>query len=150
MLFQVGEFSAFLAIIAYAIVPMIRYTRQGLATTPPELLEAAVASGATKLQVYREIRLPWAAPTILLRLNQTILYAFVMLVIAALIGTTGLGQAIYLALVQQILASACLRGLRWRCSLWCLTGSSKDSQINSVSRLGWSEMNCSTGWNSVA
>ena len=98
MFFQIGEFSAFLAICAYAIVPMIRYTRHGLVTTPPDLLEAAVASGATEWQIMREVRAPYAAPTILLGLNQTILYAFAMLVIAALIGTTGLGQSIYLAL----------------------------------------------------
>lgn len=98
MFFQIGEFSAFLAIIAYAIVPMIRYTRHGLVTTPPELLEAAVSSGATGSQIMREVRAPYAAPTILLGLNQTILYAFAMLVITALIGTTGLGQSIYIAL----------------------------------------------------
>ena len=98
MFFQIGEFSAFLAICAYAIVPMIRYTRHGLVTTPPELIEAGVASGATPWQVMRDVRAPYAAPTILLGLNQTILYAFAMLVIAALIGTTGLGQSIYLAL----------------------------------------------------
>lgn len=98
MFFQIGEFSAFLAICAYAVVPMIRYTRHGLISTPPELLEAAVASGATNWQILRDLRAPWAAPTILLGLNQTILYAFAMLVIAALIGTTGLGQSIYLAL----------------------------------------------------
>jgi len=98
MFFQIGEFSAFLAIIAYAIVPMIRYTRHGLVTTPPELLEAAVSSGATASQIMREVRAPYAAPTILLGLNQTILYAFAMLVITALIGTTGLGQSIYIAL----------------------------------------------------
>lgn len=100
MVFQIGEFSAFLAIIAYAIVPMIRYTRQGLIATPEEMIEAATASGATRWQMMRDIRAPYAAPTILLGLNQTILYAFAMLVIAALIGTTGLGQSIYLALGQ--------------------------------------------------
>ena len=100
MFFQIGEFSAFLAICFYAIVPMIRYTRHGLVETPTELLEAARASGATRWQILRDIRAPYAAPTILLGLNQTILYAFVMLVIAALIGTTGLGQSIYLALGQ--------------------------------------------------
>ncbi len=98
MFFQIGEFSAFLAICAYAIVPMIRYTRHGLVTTPPELMEAAQASGATTWQSLRDVRFPYAVPTILLGLNQTILYAFSMLVIAALIGTTGLGQSIYLAL----------------------------------------------------
>ncbi len=100
MFFQIGEFSAYLAICMYAIVPMIRYTRHGLVTTPPDLLEAAVSSGATEWQIMREVRAPYAAPTILLGLNQTILYAFAMLVIAALIGTTGLGQSIYLALGQ--------------------------------------------------
>ncbi|MEM7744638.1 MAG: ABC transporter permease subunit [Pseudomonadota bacterium] len=98
MFFQIGEFSALLAICAYAIVPMIRYTRHGLVATPPELTEAAVASGATPSQILWDVRLPYAAPSILLGLNQTILYAFAMLVIAALIGTTGLGQSIYIAL----------------------------------------------------
>ncbi|MEY8801406.1 ABC transporter permease [Leisingera sp. XS_AS12] len=98
MVFQIGEFSAFLAIIAYAIVPMIRYTRHGLTETPAEMIEAATASGATRWQMLRDVRAPYAAPSILLGLNQTILYAFAMLVIAALIGTTGLGQSIYLAL----------------------------------------------------
>lgn len=100
MFFQIGEFSALLAICAYAIVPMIRYTQQGLTSTPDELIEAAVASGATRWATMTEIRAPYAAPTILLGLNQTILYAFSMLVIAALIGTTDLGQQIYLALGQ--------------------------------------------------
>ena len=100
MFFQIGEFSAFLAICLYAVVPMIRYTRHGLTATPDELLEAATATGATRWQTLRDVRAPYAAPTILLGLNQTILYAFAMLVIAALIGTTGLGQSIYLALGQ--------------------------------------------------
>jgi glycine betaine/proline transport system permease protein len=100
MFFQIGEFSAFLAICAYAIVPMIRYTRHGLVTVPQDLIDAAVSSGATSSQIMREVRAPYAAPTILLGLNQTILYAFSMLVIAALIGTTGLGQSIFLALGQ--------------------------------------------------
>lgn len=98
MFFQIGEFSAFIAICAYAIVPMIRYTQHGLSNTPPELLEAAVMSGASDWQIMRDLRIPYAVPTLLLGLNQTILYAFAMLVIAALIGTTGLGQSIYLAL----------------------------------------------------
>ncbi|MEO3416735.1 ABC transporter permease subunit [Roseovarius sp. CAU 1744] len=100
MFFQIGEFSAFLAICLYAIVPMIRYTRHGLINTPEEMIEAAVSSGATGWQTMVEVRAPYAAPTILLGLNQTILYAFAMLVIAALIGTTGLGQSIYGALAQ--------------------------------------------------
>ncbi|MCP3969581.1 MAG: ABC transporter permease subunit [Rhodobacteraceae bacterium] len=100
MFFQIGEFSAFLAICLYAVVPMIRYTRHGLVSTPPDLIEAATASGARPWQILRDIRAPYAAPAILLGLNQTILFAFAMLVIAALVGTTGLGQSIYLAIGQ--------------------------------------------------
>lgn len=100
MLFQIGEFSAFLAICAYAVAPMIRYTREGLASTPEELVEVAISSGATEWQTLWEVRVPYSAPTLLLGLNQTILYAFSMLVIAALVGTTDLGQQIYLALGQ--------------------------------------------------
>lgn len=100
MVFQIGEFSAFLAIITYAIVPMIRYSQHGLTETPDEMIEAATASGATTWQILRDVRAPYAAPTILLGLNQTILYAFAMLVITALVGTTGLGQLIYLSIGQ--------------------------------------------------
>ncbi|MEM7320657.1 MAG: ABC transporter permease subunit, partial [Pseudomonadota bacterium] len=53
MFFQIGEFSAFLAICAYAVVPMIRYTRHGLVNTPEEIMEAAIASGATEWQILR-------------------------------------------------------------------------------------------------
>jgi len=81
-------------------VPMIRYSHHGLTQTPAELIEASVASGASRLQIMREVRIPWSIPSLLLGLNQTILYAFSMLVIAALVGTTDLGQQIYLALGQ--------------------------------------------------
>ena len=77
---------------------MIRYTRHGLINTPDEMMEAATASGASGWRIMIDVRAPYAAPTILLGINQTILYAFAMLVIAALIGTTGLGQSIYIAL----------------------------------------------------
>lgn len=100
MFFQIGEFSALLAICSYAIVPMIRYTHQGVTSTPEEQVEAAISAGASPFALLTEIRIPSAAPVILLGLNQTILYAFSMLVIAALIGTTDLGQQIYLALGQ--------------------------------------------------
>lgn len=111
MFFQIGEFSAFLAICAYAVVPMIRYTRHGLVTTPADLVEAAVSSGATGAQILREVRIPYAVPTILLGVNQTILYAFSMLVIAALIGTTDLGQSIFLALGQADVGLGLAAGL---------------------------------------
>ncbi|NGO55670.1 ABC transporter permease subunit [Allomesorhizobium camelthorni] len=86
MFFQIGEFPAFLAICAYAIVPMIRYTHHELTSTPNDLIEAAVAAGASESQIMREIRIPARLRAFSLGVNQTIMYSFAMLVIAALIG----------------------------------------------------------------
>jgi len=98
MLFQVGEFTALLAIIAYAIVPMIRYTEQGLRAVPGTLIEAGLLSGCNRWQIFWLIKIPTALPQILLGINQTTLFALGMLVIAAMVGTTGLGQQIFIAL----------------------------------------------------
>ncbi len=98
MLFQVGEFPALIAIVAYAIVPMIRYTEQGLRNVPALAVEAGIVTGCTPFQLFWQIKLKLALPQILLGVNQTILFGLAMLVIAALVGTTGLGQEIYLAL----------------------------------------------------
>lgn len=98
MFFQVGDFAAFLAIIAYATVPAIRYTEHGLRSVPHEVIEAARSMGCTRRQILWQVKLPLAAPEIMLGLNQTIMFALAMLVIAALVGTKGLGQAVYIAL----------------------------------------------------
>ena len=98
MLFQVGEFTALLAIIAYAFVPAVRYTEAGLRQVSPQLIEVAVEQGCTPWQIFWQVRLPLAVPSIMVGLNQTILFSFAMLVIAALVGTTGLGQQIFVAL----------------------------------------------------
>ena len=98
MFFQVGEFTALLAIIAYAVVPAIRYTENGLRQVSPQLIEVAVEQGCTPFQIFWQVKVPLAIPTIMVGLNQTIMFGFAMLVIAALVGTTGLGQQIFLAL----------------------------------------------------
>lgn len=98
MFFQVGEFTALLAIVAYAFVPAVRYTEAGLRQVPKQLLEVAVAQGCNARQIFWQIKLPLAMPAIMVGLNQTVMYSFAMLVIAALVGTTGLGQQIFLAL----------------------------------------------------
>ncbi|PUB13692.1 ABC transporter permease [Yoonia sediminilitoris] len=98
MVFKIGEFTAVLAVIAYAIVPAIRYTEHGLRNLPPAVTEAAEAIGATRTQMLFKVKLPLALPAIMLGLNQTIIYAIGMLVIAALVGTNGLGQQIYIGL----------------------------------------------------
>ncbi len=98
MFFRVGDFTALLAIVAYAIVPMIRYTEQGLRNVSPTAIEAGITSGCTPTQIFWQIKLKLALPQILVGINQTTLFGLNMLVIAALVGTTGLGQQIYLAL----------------------------------------------------
>ncbi|MCZ6668324.1 MAG: ABC transporter permease subunit [Gammaproteobacteria bacterium] len=98
MFFQIGEFTSFLAIIAYAIVPMIRYTEHGLRHVPEETVEAARSMGCSPRQMLWEVKMPLALPEIMLGLNQTVLFALAMLVITALVGSKGLGQLVYIAL----------------------------------------------------
>lgn len=98
MIFKIGEFTALLAIMAYAIVPAIRYTEHGLRSVPADIVEAATAVGCTRAQLLWRVRLPLALPVMMLGLNQTIIFAIAMLVIAALVGTNGLGQQVYIGL----------------------------------------------------
>lgn len=98
MVFKIGEFTALLAIIAYSIVPAIRYAEHGLRNLPRETTEAAKAIGATRTQLLWQVKLPLAIPSIMLGLNQTIMFGISMLVITALVGTNDLGQQIYIGL----------------------------------------------------
>ncbi len=100
MLFRIGEFSAMLAIIAYAIVPVIRYTGHGIRNVPPHLVEAATQAGCTHRQLLLKVQIPIALPEIMLGINQTIMMALAMLVITALVGTRELGQEVYMALAR--------------------------------------------------
>jgi glycine betaine/proline transport system permease protein len=111
MLFKVGEFTALLAIISYAIVPPVRYVEHALRNLPQGTVEAARQMGCTPWQILTQVKLPLALPGIMLGLNQTIMYALSMLVIAALVGTQGLGQQVYLALSQADMGMGVVTGL---------------------------------------
>ncbi len=100
MLFRVGDFSAFIAVIVYAIAPAIRYTDHGIRRVPPHLIEAATQMGCSPWQILWRVRLPIAMPEIMLGINQTIMMALSMLVITALVGTRDLGQEVYIALTK--------------------------------------------------
>jgi glycine betaine/proline transport system permease protein len=110
MLFRVGEFTAMIAIVLYAIAPAIRYTALGIREVNPSLVEAATAMGTTPLQRTLRLRLPLALPQVLLGLNQTILLAVSMLVITALVGTRDLGQEVYVALTRADVGSGLVTG----------------------------------------
>lgn len=100
MLFRVGDFTAMIAVVAYALAPAIRYTVLGLRSVDPSLIEAGKAMGCTEFQILTRIRLKLALPEIMLGLNQTIMFALSMLVITALVGTRDLGQEVYIALTK--------------------------------------------------
>ncbi len=111
MLFKDGDFSALLAVITYAIVPPIRYFEHGLRNVPSEIVESARQMGCTPRQMLIDVKLPLALPAIMLGLNQTIMYGLAMLVIAALVGTQGLGQQIFLALSKADMGRGFINGL---------------------------------------
>ena len=94
MLFKTSDVAAITAVIAYATVPMIRYTNLGLRAVPAATKEAAIASGCTRRQLLWKVEMPIALPQIMLGLNQTIMMALFMVAITALIGTKDLGQEI--------------------------------------------------------
>ncbi len=100
MVFKIGDFSAVVAIIAYAIVPAIRYMEQGLRQVPAPVVEAARSIGCTERQILWQVKLPIAMPQVMLGLNQTIMLGITMLVIAALVGTRDLGQMVFGALTS--------------------------------------------------
>jgi glycine betaine/proline transport system permease protein len=111
MVFLVGEFTALVAIVLYAVVPSIRYTEHGLRGTPGDVIEAARASGATSAQLFWHVRLPLALPEILLGLNQTIMLGLAMVVVAALVGAQGLGADIMIALTWMDVGKGFVFGL---------------------------------------
>ena len=100
MLFRVGDFTALIAVVAYAVAPAVRYTVLGLKGVDPRLIEAGRAMGCTDWQILTRIKLKLALPEILLGVNQTVMFALSMLVITALVGTRDLGQEVYIALTK--------------------------------------------------
>jgi glycine betaine/proline transport system permease protein len=115
MLFRVGDFAAMLAVVAYSIVPAIRYTDHGIRQIDPSLIEAAQAAGCTRGQLLRKVQLPLALPEIMLGVNQTIMMALSMLVITALVGTRELGQEVYIALTKADVGRGLVAGVCVAC-----------------------------------
>lgn len=111
MLFSVGNVAGVLATIVFALPPIIRLTSLGIRQVHPELVEAAQAFGATHWQVLSRVQVPLAMPTILAGLNQTIMMALSMVVIAALIGAGGLGSPVILGLNTLDIGRAVIGGL---------------------------------------
>lgn len=98
ILFGLGMVPGLIATVIFAIPAPIRLTRLGIISTPPALVEAAEAFGATPAQVLRKVELPFAMPQIMAGLTQTIMLSLSMVVIAALVGASGLGVPVVRAL----------------------------------------------------
>lgn len=111
MLFRVGDFSAMIAVVLYALAPAVRYAAHGLREVPEQLIEAGEMAGCTRRQLLWRIKLPMATPQLLLGLNQTIMLALSMLVITALVGTRDLGQEVYIALTKANAGQGIIAGL---------------------------------------
>ncbi len=111
MLFSIGDFPAFVAIVLYAVTPAIRYTISALDRVKPSLIEGGLMSGCSGWQLMTQIKLPLGLPTMLMGLNQVIMLAFGMLVITALVGTRGLEEITLVAIARVQAGDGLLAGL---------------------------------------
>lgn len=93
-----GPATALLATFVVAVPPALRLTALGIRMTPNEFLELGRASGLTGVQMFFKIRLPFAMPSIMAGINQSLMVAFGMVVIAGIVGSGGLGETIYKAI----------------------------------------------------
>ena len=90
-----GPATALIATVIVAIPPAIRLTSLGIRMTPKEFIELGEAIGMTPAKMFFKIRLPFALPSIMAGVNQSLMMAFGMVVIAGIVGSGGLGETIY-------------------------------------------------------
>ena len=111
MLMGIGKVPGLIAICIYAVPPIIRLTNLGIREVDKETIEASEAFGATRIQKLKSVQIPLALPTIFAGVNQTIMMALAMVVIASMIGVKGLGVPILRAVMNQYLALGLFNGL---------------------------------------
>jgi glycine betaine/proline transport system permease protein len=111
LVFKIGTTPALLAGIVFALPPAVRLTSLGLREVPATTLEVADAFGSTRRQRLFRVHLPLAKPSIMLGVNQTIMMALGMVVIAAVVGFAGLGREVYNALQHQEVGEALNAGI---------------------------------------
>ncbi len=111
MLLGIGKVPGLMAVVIYAIPPMIRLTDLGIRHVDKAVLEAAESFGCTSWQKLRYVQLPLALPSIFAGVNQTIMMALAMVVIASMIGVNGLGQPVLKAITNQYFTMGLMNGL---------------------------------------
>ncbi|PKH07093.1 proline/glycine betaine ABC transporter permease [Moritella sp. Urea-trap-13] len=111
MLLGIGKIPGVIAVIIYAVPPVIRLTNLGIRLVDKEVLEAATAYGASPTQRLFGVQLPLAMPNIMAGINQTIMMALAMVVIASMIGVKGLGQPVLKSITNQYFTLGLMNGL---------------------------------------
>ncbi len=111
MLLGIGKVPGLIAVCIYAIPPIVRLTNLGIRLVDKEVLEAAESFGASYSQKLFGVQIPLALPNIFAGVNQTIMMALAMIVIASMIGVKGLGVPVLRAVSNQYLALGMLNGL---------------------------------------
>lgn len=111
MLLGIGKVPGLLAVCIYALPPIVRLTNLGIRLVDKEILEAADAFGASSRQRLFGVQIPLALPNIFAGVNQTIMMALAMVVIASMIGVKGLGVPVLRAISNQYLALGLMNGL---------------------------------------
>ncbi|EFM58980.1 binding-protein-dependent transport systems inner membrane component [Brucella sp. BO2] len=111
MLLGIGRVPGLIAVVIYAIPPIIRLTNLGIRLVDKDVLEAADAFGSSNIQKLFKVQLPLALPTIMAGINQTIMMALAMVVIASMIGVQGLGQPVLKAIANQYFTLGIFNGL---------------------------------------
>lgn len=110
MLLGIGRVPGFIAVVIYAIPPIIRLTDLGIRLVDKEVLEAADAFGCSRSQKLWKVQMPLAIPTVMAGINQTIMMALGMVVIASMIGVQGLGLNVLQAIANQYFTQGILNG----------------------------------------
>lgn len=110
MLLGIGRVPGFIAVVIYAIPPIIRLTDLGIRLVDKEVLEAADAYGCSRSQKLWKVQMPLAMPTIMAGINQTIMMALGMVVIASMIGVQGLGLNVLQAIANQYFTQGIFNG----------------------------------------
>ena len=111
MLMGIGKIPGLIAVVIYAIPPLIRLTNLGIREVDKDALEAADAYGTTPWQKLTLVQMPLALPTIFAGINQTIMMALAMIIIASMIGVKGLGQPVLQSIYNQYFTKGVLYGL---------------------------------------
>ena len=111
MIFGLGKVPGVIAVVIYAVPPIIRLTNLGIRQVPADVLEAAEAFGSNPRQKLKDVQLPLALPTIMAGVNQTIMMSLAMVVVASMIGVRGLGQPVLQAINNQYFTLGVMNGL---------------------------------------